>query len=74
MKLNGIIDCDVHPHPKSAEEIRKYIPLPWRNRLSMTNTRGVYLNPISCASTGFIHARRRLSLLRSKLYEEAAVG
>jgi predicted TIM-barrel fold metal-dependent hydrolase len=46
MKLNDIIDCDVHPHPKSPEEIRKYLPLPWRNRLSMTNTRGVYMNPI----------------------------
>jgi len=46
MKLNDIIDCDVHPHPRDMEEIRKYLPLPWRNRLQMVNSRGMYMNPI----------------------------
>ncbi|WP_134703192.1 amidohydrolase family protein [Ammoniphilus sp. YIM 78166] len=45
-RLNGIIDCDVHPHPKSVDEIKAYMQPPWRDRLQTANTRGIYMNPI----------------------------
>jgi len=30
----GIIDCDVHPSPRSVDKIRGYMPMPWRDRYS----------------------------------------
>jgi hypothetical protein len=41
----GTIDCDVHPMPRSLEEIRGYMPMPWRDRYT-SGGRGFYNNPI----------------------------
>src|SRR6266508_2300385 len=41
----GIIDCDVHPSPRSLDEIRSYLPMPWRDRYS-GGGRGFFGNPI----------------------------
>jgi hypothetical protein len=35
----GIIDCDVHLMPRSLDEIRGYMPMPWRNRYSGSSHR-----------------------------------
>jgi predicted TIM-barrel fold metal-dependent hydrolase len=40
----GLIDCDVHVYPKSADELRKYMPQPWRDRYRPL-TRGFYEMP-----------------------------
>ncbi|MDQ0218121.1 amidohydrolase family protein [Peribacillus cavernae] len=46
-KLNGIIDCDVHPHPKSYQVIQSYMSEPWKSRFNaQTGLRGMYDNPI----------------------------
>ena len=41
----GIIDCDVHPIPQSTDEIRSYMPMPWRDRYS-SGGRGFFNNPV----------------------------
>ncbi|MBO7743382.1 amidohydrolase [Paenibacillus sp. MWE-103] len=41
----GIIDCDVHPYPRNAEEIRSYMKQPWRERYN-GGGRGFYGNPV----------------------------
>ncbi|RAP75733.1 amidohydrolase family protein [Paenibacillus montanisoli] len=41
----GIIDCDVHPYPKNAGEIRSYLKQPWRERYN-GGGRGFYGNPV----------------------------
>jgi uncharacterized protein len=41
----GIIDCDVHPSPRGVEEIRSYMPMPWRDRYQ-GGGRGFYSNPV----------------------------
>jgi hypothetical protein len=41
----GIIDCDVHPSPRSTDEIRAYMPMPWRDRYS-GGGRGFFSNPV----------------------------
>ncbi len=28
----GIVDCDVHPMPRGSDEIKTYLPMPWRDR------------------------------------------
>lgn len=40
-----IIDCDVHPSPKSIDEIRSYMKQPWKDRYS-GGGRGFYGNPL----------------------------
>ncbi|WP_170318285.1 amidohydrolase family protein [Paenibacillus thalictri] len=45
MTRQGIIDCDVHPTPKSIEEIRSYMKQPWKDRYSGSG-RGFYGNPV----------------------------
>lgn len=40
----GIVDCDVHPIPQSVDEIRKYLPMPWKERYQ-GSARGFYQNP-----------------------------
>ena len=42
---SGIIDCDVHPMPRSLDEIRSYMPMPWRDRYT-GGGRGFFSNPI----------------------------
>jgi hypothetical protein len=32
MTCPGIVDVDVHPVPRSADEIRSHLPMPWRDR------------------------------------------
>lgn len=41
----GIVDCDVHPMPENMDEIRAYLPMPWRDRFS-GGGRGFYGNPV----------------------------
>lgn len=41
----GIVDCDVHPTPRSSEEIRRYMPMPWKD-LYKDNGRGFFNNPV----------------------------
>src|SRR5262245_44383680 len=41
----GIIDCDVHPSPRSADEIREYMQPPFRDRYS-GGGRGFFGNPV----------------------------
>jgi predicted TIM-barrel fold metal-dependent hydrolase len=41
----GIIDCDVHPMPRGLDEIRGYMPMPWRDRYT-GGGRGFMNNPI----------------------------
>ncbi|MBI3969180.1 MAG: amidohydrolase [Chloroflexi bacterium] len=41
----GIVDCDVHPYPRSVDEIREYMKEPWRSRFKLSD-RGFYMNPI----------------------------
>src|SRR3712207_609821 len=41
----GLIDCDVHPSPRSTDEIRSYMPQPWRGRYS-GGGRGFFVTPI----------------------------
>jgi predicted TIM-barrel fold metal-dependent hydrolase len=41
----GTIDCDVHPMPCSLDEIRGYLPMPWRDRYS-DGGRGFFSNPV----------------------------
>ena len=41
----GIIDCDVHPSPRSTDEIRAYLPMPWRDRYT-GGGRGFFSNPV----------------------------
>jgi predicted TIM-barrel fold metal-dependent hydrolase len=41
----GILDVDVHPVPRSADEIRQYMPMPFRDRYR-GERRAFYNNPI----------------------------
>ncbi len=41
----GIVDCDVHPSPRSVDEIKQYLPMPWRDRYS-GGGRGFFGNPV----------------------------
>ncbi|TDF92576.1 amidohydrolase family protein [Paenibacillus piri] len=41
----GIIDCDVHPYPKSKDEIKAYLEQPWKDRYNGSG-RGFYGNPV----------------------------
>jgi hypothetical protein len=42
---SGIIDCDMHPIPRSVDEIRSYMAMPWRDRYS-GGGRGFFSNPV----------------------------
>lgn len=44
----GIVDCDVHPAPRSPEEIKRYMPMPWRD-LYREDGRGFFNNPVHAA-------------------------
>ncbi len=41
----GIVDCDVHVYPRSADEIKQYLPMPWRDRYG-GGGRGFFGNPV----------------------------
>src|SRR4051794_40466531 len=41
----AIMDCDVHPGPRSTDEIREYLPMPWRDRYG-GGGRGFFGNPV----------------------------
>jgi len=41
----GIVDCDVHPSPVDQDEIREYLPMPWRDRFK-GGGRGFFGNPV----------------------------
>src|SRR5579883_1545755 len=40
----GIVDCDVHVYPRNLDEIRSYLPMPWRDRYN-GGGRGFFGNP-----------------------------
>lgn len=41
----GIVDVDVHPVPRSADEIREHMPMPWRERYQ-GERRAFFNNPV----------------------------
>jgi predicted TIM-barrel fold metal-dependent hydrolase len=41
----GIVDVDVHPVPRSVDEIRRYMPMPWRERYQ-GERRAFFNNPV----------------------------
>jgi uncharacterized protein len=41
----GIVDVDVHPVPRSVDEIRRYLAMPWRDRYR-GERRGFFENPV----------------------------
>jgi len=41
----GIVDCDVHPMPCSIDEIKQYMPMPWKDRYT-GGGRGFFSNPV----------------------------
>ncbi len=41
----GIVDCDVHPSPRGAEDIKQHMPMPWRD-LYKGGGRGFFSNPM----------------------------
>ncbi len=41
----GIVDCDVHPSPRSNDEIKSYMPMPRRDRFK-GGGRGFFGNPV----------------------------
>ncbi len=41
----GIVDCDVHPMPRGIDEIKGYLPMPWRDRYG-GGGRGFFGNPV----------------------------
>lgn len=41
-----MIDCDVHPSPRSVEEIKQYMPMPWRDRYTKGGSRDFFSNPV----------------------------
>jgi hypothetical protein len=44
-RRTGIIDVDVHPVPRRADEIRAYMPMPWRERYQ-GERRSFFNNPV----------------------------
>jgi len=44
-RRTGIIDVDVHPVPRSPDEIRARMPMPWRDRFK-GERRSFFLNPV----------------------------
>jgi predicted TIM-barrel fold metal-dependent hydrolase len=44
-RRTGIIDVDVHPVPRGADEIRAYMPMPWRERYQ-GERRSFFNNPV----------------------------
>jgi predicted TIM-barrel fold metal-dependent hydrolase len=44
-RRTGIVDVDVHPVPRSPDEIRSHMPMPWRDRYK-GERRSFFLNPV----------------------------
>jgi predicted TIM-barrel fold metal-dependent hydrolase len=74
---SGIVDVDVHPVPRSPEEIKARMPMPWRDRYQ-GERRSFFNNPAhgtrldSVPSDG--PAGSDASLLRSQLIDEYGVA
>jgi predicted TIM-barrel fold metal-dependent hydrolase len=45
VRRQGLVDCDVHVFPKSMDEIRSYMSMPWRDRFR-GGGRGFFGNPV----------------------------
>src|SRR5690348_5860810 len=45
VRRTGLIDCDVHPGPKSSAEIKEFMPMPFRDRWN-GGGRGFFGNPV----------------------------
>lgn len=74
----GLVDCDVHPMPRSADEIRQYLPMPWRDRYT-AGGRGFFGNPVHGArldSTppGGGPAGSDPAFLREQLIDQYGIG
>ncbi len=41
----GLVDCDVHVFPRNNDELKSYMPMPWRDRFK-GGGRGFYGNPV----------------------------
>ena len=50
----GIIDCDVHPGPRTNAEIKEHMPLPFRDRWN-GGGRGFFGNPVHGARLDAVH-------------------
>lgn len=74
----GIVDCDVHPYPAHLDEIRAYLPMPWRDRFN-GGGRGFFGNPVHGSRLdsnppGGGPAGSDPDFLRHQLIEEFGVG
>lgn len=43
---HGIVDVDVHPYPRSADDIRQYMERPWRDRFKDDRRGPFFRNPV----------------------------
>src|SRR3989337_522029 len=74
----GIVDCAVHRMPPPLDELRAYLPMPWRDRYS-GGGRGFFGNPVHGArldSTppGGGPAGSDPAFLRTQLIEEFGIA
>jgi predicted TIM-barrel fold metal-dependent hydrolase len=74
----GIIDCDLHVSPKSTDEIRGYLPMPWKDRYRGAG-RGFFDNPVHGARLDSWPAPGRPpgsepDFLRQQLIEEYGIA
>src|ERR1051326_990091 len=75
---SGIIDCDIHPFPRNADEIRSYMKQPWRDRYRGEG-RGLYLNPVHGYRLDFVppkggHEGSDQAFLRAQLIDAYGIA
>jgi predicted TIM-barrel fold metal-dependent hydrolase len=74
---SGIVDVDVHPVPKSADEIKARMSMPWRDRYQ-GERRSFFNNPVHGTRLDSVPAEGPAgsdpSLMRSQLIEEFGVA
>ncbi len=78
VQRTGIVDCDVHVFPRSTDELRSYMPMPWRDQYK-GGGRGLYGNPVHGSRLdsdppGGGPAGSDPNLLRKQLIDEFGVG
>jgi predicted TIM-barrel fold metal-dependent hydrolase len=73
----GLVDVDVHPVPKSADEIKARMSMPWRDRYQ-GERRAFYNNPVHGTRLDSVPAEGPAGsdpkLMRSQLIDEYAVA
>jgi uncharacterized protein len=74
---SGIVDVDVHPVPRSADEIKARMPMPWRDRYQ-GERRSFFNNPVHGTRLDSVPANGPAgsdpSLMRSQLIDEYGVA